>query len=840
MRTLFNHGPTGTLSSSPFNKDLDSRVLALSALLVFSAAQMFAQTPKINEYPVPTANFSGLQGITAGPDGALWFCEYASPSATSKIGRITTAGFLTEYTVPAGSAGFPGVLEIHAGADGALWFTEFIANQIGRITTAGVITEFTVPTTDSRPTEITAGPDGALWFTENSGNKIGRITMAGVITEFSVPTVNSWSTGITPGPDGALWFAEFNSNKIGRITTAGVITEFPIPTANSGPNVVTAGPDNALWFTEYNAKQIGRITTAGVITEYPVPTATSPPNRIAAGSDGALWFTEVLPLSSTNTSNISDKIGRITTTAIFTEYTVPTPNSGTNDITLGPDGALWFTEYSGNQIGQVQPIATGTINVTSTPSGAGFILAGPGLTNISQTTPFTLANATPGDWTITWDILLQPYLNPPSETKTLPAGGNIAFKGIYTPITLSACPTLSPRCSQTLSFSFQQGVAGPISPQQVAVTSNGPSVGFSVLSTSTPINWLSVTIPPNAMTPATLTVDVIPDKSLKAGMYSGTISISSGGATNSPQVLSVILTVTKGPPPPPSGFMLSFPVPSDGACNGVCTPNSAPINAIFDHQMLNAYEAPLKKNKQGNCTPVPTPANWGTIVDFLGEAANVQPTTKGYGNCHDLFGYQSTAHTSFLQDVTYNDNVLWYDSHPGYDYNFGFGTKVFAAVSGCISYALPPAHVLSAASFHVLTIIPSSSEPAGGCGNAPLPDGYLVYYLHLSSFFDLGQIKKGIKPLSGSGVPSGIIPCPECPAPNTWVAANAFVGYSGNYSSGWGGVGAHLHFEVDLKNGSTLTPVDPYGWNPLDHNQVDPYSTTTGVVNTILWNNFVP
>jgi len=85
-----------------------------------------------------------------------------------------------------------------------LWFTEYDANQIGRITTAGAITEYPVPTANSEPQSITAGPDGALWFTEYGGNKIGRITTAGVITEYPVPSANSDLTGrrrtpISPG-----------------------------------------------------------------------------------------------------------------------------------------------------------------------------------------------------------------------------------------------------------------------------------------------------------------------------------------------------------------------------------------------------------------------------------------------------------------------------------------------------------------------------------------------------------------------------------------------------------------------------------------------------------------
>jgi virginiamycin B lyase len=58
----------------------------------------------IGEYPVPTA-LSNPQGITAGPDGALWFTE----DIGNKIGRITTAGVITEYPVPTANSGPGGI-----------------------------------------------------------------------------------------------------------------------------------------------------------------------------------------------------------------------------------------------------------------------------------------------------------------------------------------------------------------------------------------------------------------------------------------------------------------------------------------------------------------------------------------------------------------------------------------------------------------------------------------------------------------------------------------------------------------------------------------------------------
>ncbi len=90
---------------------------------------------------------------------------------------------------------------------------------------------------------------------------------AGTITEFSIPPAESDPVGITAGPDGNLWFTD-SASAIGRITTKGHVTGFPIPTANSGLFGITAGSDGNLWFTEETSNKIGRITTAGLVTEF--------------------------------------------------------------------------------------------------------------------------------------------------------------------------------------------------------------------------------------------------------------------------------------------------------------------------------------------------------------------------------------------------------------------------------------------------------------------------------------------------------------------------------------------------------------------------------------------
>jgi virginiamycin B lyase len=320
-----------------------SLLLAMALRLGAAVGTMPAAAHTFTEFILPTPA-SRPSAITTGPDGALWFTE----SVSGKIGRITTDGEITEFPIK-GS----GILHsITMGPDGALWFTDFTSKKIGRIPTTATaenlqLIEFTVP----GPLGITTGPDGALWFTEGVGGKIGQITTTGVVTEFTIPTAKSGE--ITTGPDGALWFT-YVRGKIGRITTTGAVTEFTIPTENFSPGGITTGPDGALWFTESVSGKIGRITTDGKVTEFALPNPNAQPWGITTGPDAALWFTEASCIRQPGSRCIvGNKIGRITTTGLVTEFTIPSDGSGPHSITTGPDGALWFTEYYESRVGRL-------------------------------------------------------------------------------------------------------------------------------------------------------------------------------------------------------------------------------------------------------------------------------------------------------------------------------------------------------------------------------------------------------------------------------------------------------------------------------------------------------
>jgi streptogramin lyase len=326
----------------------------------------------INVFPIPTPN-SAPAGITAGPDGAVWFSE----DVANKIARITPGGSITEFNLPAplpqNDASTRGPGSMVSGPDHqTVWWTENFGpyDSIGRINVStDAITEWQLPTVDSLPTSITVGPDGALWFAEIGANKIGRITTSGAITEFSLPSGESLSN-ITKGPDGNLWFTEpiYSSapGEIGRFNpNTDTFTQFPT-TPWSAPDGITAGPDGNIWFTQFYASDIGRMSpTTGAFTLYPIPNAPNAgPTQIVAGPDGNLWFND----------NHHSIIGRITPAGQFTEYNLPVANSQASELASGPDGNLWFTsDTQSNYIGQLildKPLTATNKTVTSTEGAA--------------------------------------------------------------------------------------------------------------------------------------------------------------------------------------------------------------------------------------------------------------------------------------------------------------------------------------------------------------------------------------------------------------------------------------------------------------------------------------
>jgi len=277
--------------------------------------------PLLTEIDLP--DYETIADMVEGPDGNLWFVSAAFDAG--HVGRLTADRTITEFNIPAGADALPRGIAV--GPDQALWFTEFKSSKIGRITTAGDITEVALAST-ALPWGITSGPDGNLWFTEQGTNAVGRMTLSGVVDEFPIPTAASEPFQIARGADGNLWFAEELGKAIGRITPGGTITEFPVATFPSG---VALGSDGNLWMPTVGG--IRRVTPSGMVTSF----AAGAPQAIASGLDGNLWFTSGVVTDSA--------IGCLAPSgALLGLFPLPTGSDQPTAIAAGAAGDIWFAE----------------------------------------------------------------------------------------------------------------------------------------------------------------------------------------------------------------------------------------------------------------------------------------------------------------------------------------------------------------------------------------------------------------------------------------------------------------------------------------------------------------
>jgi RHS repeat-associated protein len=317
-------------------------------------------------------------GVALGPDHRIWYTE----AGAATIGAISTSGTIAQYNLPNSRTQ---TYEIINGPDGALWFTESTpgppgpppqspgplisgpAASLGRITTSGTITEYSLTGSSTAAAHgLTVGPDGNIWVVESGDDYVDRFTISSSgVSRFALPT-GAKPEDITTGPDGNLWLTEPGINKIARVSVAGAITQYIVPTANSQPYGIASqennlpytqygvGSDGGVWFTEYATNKIGRISSGGLITEYPIPTSNSGPQRIKRSPNGALFFVE----------NTANNIAELSNAGKITEMAVPTTGSGVADVAFGYDLAVWFGEPSTNKLGKnVSPLyATQLLN----------------------------------------------------------------------------------------------------------------------------------------------------------------------------------------------------------------------------------------------------------------------------------------------------------------------------------------------------------------------------------------------------------------------------------------------------------------------------------------------
>jgi hypothetical protein len=349
----------------------------------------------------------------------------------------------------------------------------------------------------------------------------------------------------------------------------GTVTIYPLST--SGPNVqvpvtlvisaigtLVASPTSLT----FNSQTGGVPAAPQTVTVVSVTGGNVPYTVSASTTAGGNWLSASTTASTTPSSFLVSvspgplqpgtyygaiRIFQSGSTSPSSQIPVTLVVSSASQLVASPT-ALTFNYLSGGTAPPSQFISVTSTGVQVTfnagVSGPSWITVGPS----TGTTPLALVvNANPPSGVAagiyTASILISPTTGTGS-TVTVPVTVNV---------TASNFLTLS---QSTVAFSSKVGGTAP-APEVILVTSSGSSIHFDAVATASgPVAWLKAS-PSSQYTPGNVTVTANP-QGLVAGTYYGTVSIVADAANNSPQAISVTLTVTNGPTFSSNPFGMSF------------------------------------------------------------------------------------------------------------------------------------------------------------------------------------------------------------------------------------------------------------------------------------------
>ena len=189
--------------------------------------------------------------------------------------------------------------------------------------------------------------------------------------------------------DGNIWFG--TQSGIARLNRSGAIDEFALPDVG-GPQDVAAGHDGNLWALGFD--HVARVSTEGVATSFAMPTpSSSSGDHMTLGPDGAVWFT--------NPGHEASLAGSLPAGAIR-EFAIGA-GGALFGIADGDDGTVWFTRQGGNpgdnSIGHITrrgvasmvlQLPDSTTTIPNPPNGMPMAIAGGRDGNMYFTTYFEL------------------------------------------------------------------------------------------------------------------------------------------------------------------------------------------------------------------------------------------------------------------------------------------------------------------------------------------------------------------------------------------------------------------------------------------------------------------
>ena len=439
-------------------------------------------------FPSGQSGYSGKNGSTC----TSCHSTGTPPTVTLTGPASVTSGSTNSYTLTVGGSGNSGLdVAASAGTFAAGTGTQVLSGEIAQSspsTTHSWTFIWTAPT-------VTATTTATLYAAsiDSFGGGTGTIQQAITVT------------AATPAPTLSVSPASLSFNYQSGGTTAAAQT---VALSSSGSALSYTVTTSATW--------LAATPTSGTTSSNLIVSVN--PTGLAAGT-----YTGSVTIAASAASN-SPKTVAVTLTV--TAAQLPTLNASPTSLS--------FTY----QIGGSTPAAQAA-NLTSSGSAVSYTTA----TSATWLTATPASGTTPGSLSVSVNptgLAAGTYTGNVTATSS---GASNSPKAVPVTLTVTAAslPTLT-ASPLNLSFSYQSGGATPAA-QNVNLTSNGSALSYTAASSAA---WLTAT-PASGNTPGSLSVSVSPT-GLAAGTYAGTVTVSSSGASSSPQKITVTLGVTATPP----------------------------------------------------------------------------------------------------------------------------------------------------------------------------------------------------------------------------------------------------------------------------------------------------
>jgi len=144
------------------------------------------------------------------------------------------------------------------------------------------------------------------------------------------------------------------------------VTEYDV---GAGAYGIALAADGAVWTSLPERGELVRVGQSGPVRRVRLDAAQSRPMVLTLGPDGAIWF-----------SRGDGRIGRVTPAGDVSSVPVVTAAGSPYGLCAGPDGALWYTLLAADRVGRISldgdaqefPLPAGSMPslITTGPDGA--------------------------------------------------------------------------------------------------------------------------------------------------------------------------------------------------------------------------------------------------------------------------------------------------------------------------------------------------------------------------------------------------------------------------------------------------------------------------------------